>query len=163
MNTHEELLKKVRDAIFLSALGSWEESCTFDELSEEGRQVYEDYAKAAIEVLKDELKSSAGDMAKLRADLEQIADSITAATQASRTSEAEIAKLRDELRATIRQETAMEGAGCDAIAALRAVSSNPGLTEAQHALVASALLGMFEAKPRWLSRPAKSPSSEAAA
>jgi hypothetical protein len=97
---------------------------------------------------------AAAETAELRADLEQIGDSITAATQANRTSEAEIAKLRDELRATVRQATAMEGAGCDAIAALRAVSVNPGLSDAQHRLVADALMGMFEAKPRWLSRPA---------
>ena len=184
MTDDKDLHNKVRDAIFLAALGSWEESCTFEELSEDGKQVYEGYATAALEALKDELAlirnqrltdnmqagwdalglirpvpadlparcaELVGDVevdlaAPLRADLECIADNILAATDKNR-------RLQDELRATVRQATAMEYAGCDAIAALRAVESNPGLSEAQHALVAEALLGMYAAKPRWLSRP----------
>ena len=91
--------------------------------------------------------------APLRADLECIADKILEATEENRQLRAQLAKAQDELRATVRQATAMEYAGCDAIAALRAVESNPGLSEAQHALVEEALLGMYAAKPRWLSRP----------
>ena len=55
MTDDKDLHNKVRDAIFLAALGSWEESCTFEELSEDGKQVYEGYATAALEALKDEL------------------------------------------------------------------------------------------------------------
>jgi hypothetical protein len=92
-------------------------------------------------------------MAPIRADLEGIADKILASTEENRQLRAQLAKAQDELRAAVRLATAMEHAGCDAISALRAVESNPGLSEAQHALVAEALLGMFAAKPRWLSRP----------
>lgn len=143
MMTEEELHKKVRDAIFLAALGSWEEACTFEELSDDGKQVYEDYATAAVGVFGEEL-------AKLRAQVHELAAKIEAATTT------ELAKTN----------TAMEYAGCDAIAALRAVEGNPGLSPAQHALVAEALLGMFAAKPRWLSRPEigrNSPKLEGAA
>ena len=85
-------------------------------------------------------------MAPIRADLEGIAD--------------------DELRAAVRLATAMEYAGCDAIAALRGVSELDVLTDEQHALVAAALLAMHEAKPRWASRPEIGrilPNSEGAA
>jgi hypothetical protein len=98
---------------------------------------------------------------QLRNQVREMAAKIEAATTT------ELAKANDELRATVRQANAMEYAGCDAIAALRSVESNPGLSEAQHALVAEALLGMFAAKPRWMSRPAEngrnSPNSEYAA
>ena len=106
----KELHKKVRDAIFLEALGSWEESCVFDELSDEVKQIYEGYATAAMEVYRDELA---------------------------------------KLRATVRQATAMEHAGHEAIEALRAVSGNPCLSREQQGLVSFALLEMFDAKPRW--------------
>jgi hypothetical protein len=135
MTADQELHKKVRDAIFLAALGSWEESCTFEELSEDGQQVYDGYAS-------EELHRNASELAQLRANLEQIADSILSATRASREG------------AAVATGAELEYAGCDAIAALRAVSGNPGLSDAQHALVAGALLGMFAAKSRWLSRPA---------
>lgn len=121
MITEVELHKKVRDAIFLSALGNWEESCSFDELSDDGKQVYEDYATAALEVYGEEI-------AKLRAEVSRIADEITAA---------------------VRRATAMEHAGALAIAALRGVSDSDVLTAEQHEPVAEALLAMFEAKSHW--------------
>jgi hypothetical protein len=88
----KELHKKVRNAIFLAALGSWEESCTFEELSDDGKQVYEGYATAAMEVYREELE-------KLRAQIHEMAAKIEAATTT------ELAKAKDELRATVRQAT----------------------------------------------------------
>jgi hypothetical protein len=125
-NQGQELHKKVRDAIFLEALGSWEESCTFDELSADGQQVYEGYATAAVEVFGEEL-------AKLRAQVHELAAKIEAATTT------ELA----------RANTAMEHAGHEAIEALRAVNGSPALSRDQQGLVTHALLEMFDAKPRW--------------
>jgi hypothetical protein len=104
----------------------------------------------------------------------ELAAALNEQDELRRSAESEMAGLREQVRTMVAQieaaittGAAMEYAGCDAIAALRAVSSNPGLTDAQNALVAEALLGMFAAKPRWLSRSAetgrKSPNSEAAA
>ena len=54
-STGEELHKKVRDAIFLAALGTWEESCSFVELSDDAQEVYDDYAAEAIRAMLDAL------------------------------------------------------------------------------------------------------------
>ena len=140
MSTDEELHKQARNAIFLAALGSWEESCTFEELSDEVKQIYEGYATAAMEVYRDEL-------AKLRAQIHEMAANIEAATTTG------LAKANDELRATVRQATAMERAGAMAISALRSVADNEALTAEQHSSVAAALLAMFDAKPRWDATP----------
>ena len=117
----KELHKKVRNAIFLAALGSWEESCTFEELSDDGKKVYEGYATAAMEVYREELE-------KLRAQVHEMAANIEAA---------------------VGQATAMEHAGALAIVALRGVADNEALTAEQHASVAAAILAMLDAKPRW--------------
>lgn len=140
MTTDEELHKKVRNAIFLEALGSWEESCTFEELSADGRQVYEGYATAAMEVYRDEL-------AMLRAQVHEMAAKIETATTT------ELAKANAELRATVRHATEMEHAGAMAIAALRSVAENQAIIGEQYIMVRDALLAMFEAKPRWEAAP----------
>jgi hypothetical protein len=73
MTEDKELHKQVRNAIFWAALGSFEETCTFEELSDDGKQVYEDYATAAVGVFEEEL-------AKLRAKVHEMAAKIEAAT-----------------------------------------------------------------------------------
>jgi hypothetical protein len=96
-----------------------------------------------------------------------VADELATALNEQDAMREQVRAMAAQIEAAITTGTAMEYAGCDAIAALRAVSDNPGLSEAQHSLVAEALLGMFAAKPRWMSRPAEtgrnSPNSEAAA
>jgi hypothetical protein len=70
MTAGQELHKKVRDAIFLAALGNWEESCTFEELSEDGQQVYEDYATAAIEACLPEMEALREQVRAMAAQIE---------------------------------------------------------------------------------------------
>jgi hypothetical protein len=61
MPAGKDLHKKVRDAIFLAALGNWEESCTFEELSEDGKQVYDDYATEAVKAMLDAINATRED------------------------------------------------------------------------------------------------------
>lgn len=70
MTAGKELHKKVRDAIFLAALGNWEESCMFEELSADGQQVYEDYATVALEACLPEMEALREQVRAMAAQIE---------------------------------------------------------------------------------------------
>jgi|WetSurMetagenome_2_1015567.scaffolds.fasta_scaffold02463_15 hypothetical protein len=212
MTPDQELIDALRSAIFLAALQLWEEGCTWEELSDDQRHIYDEYAKAAADAaiecfaplvreaqrVRQRADAASVELAAVLNERDELREHVTAMTTRIECSEKETALtaelfhqknadlydlkqekhdceagLREQVLAMAAQIEAaivtgaeLEYAGCDAIAALRAVSSNPGLSDAQHALVAEALLGMFAAKPRWLSRPAEigriPPNSEGA-
>ena len=49
MTPDQEIIDALRGAIFLAALQLWEESCTWEELSDDQRHIYDEYAKAAAD------------------------------------------------------------------------------------------------------------------
>ena len=103
MTPDQELIDALRNAIFLAALQLWEESCTWEELSGDGRHIYEEYAKAAADTATEHFALLVQRVDAASAELAAALNERDELRRSAAMGEAELVGLREQVRAMADQ------------------------------------------------------------